>query len=103
MVMPNNFKIDFPLNEAGDTVVVGDGKVYAIPDLVCGYDYTRDVAAVFTAELLASVSGQNWTQINDLTTSGQGEIGAHYRYIKIKCSVQGALGAGTLLQYNGKS
>jgi len=103
MGMPNNFKIDIPLNNAGDTVLAEDGIVHAATDIVAGYDFTLDGGASFTGQLLGSVAGQNWTEIDDLTASGQGEIPAHYRYIKTKFSVGGALGATTLLQYNGKS
>jgi hypothetical protein len=66
-----------------------------------GYDYVRDGAAAFTAQLEASVGGQNWTNILALGASGQGTIAGHYNHVRVNVTAAGALGATTKLLVGG--
>ena len=67
-----------------------------------GYGFTRDVGALFTAELQGSVGGTTWTAIANLNATGQGAITEVYNYIRVEVTVAGALGATTFLSLAGK-
>jgi len=94
--------IDLPLNPAGDTMVVGAGAEMNIGQMSDkGYDYLKGAAAAFTAVLEGSVTGLQWTTITTLAASGQGSVAAQYNYVRVNCSVQGALD-NTVLKIAGK-
>jgi hypothetical protein len=100
MGMPNGFQIELPLNDDGDTVVVGAGPVKAMNDLVQGYDMTLGTGA-FTADLEGSVCNKRWTVIAAVADA-QGVIPAHYNFVRANATVGGAL-ANAELWYHGKS
>lgn len=103
MSMPEMRLVEFPLDVLGTGVEARTGKVFdAAQQSDKGYDYTRDPAAAFTANLEGSVSGDNWTVIVALAASGQGAVGAQYNYVRVNCSIAGALGATTRLVAAGK-
>jgi len=103
MAMPEMRLMQFPLDALGTTVQAVPGPVFDARQLTDkGYDYTRDAGAAFTANLEGSVSGDNWTVIVALAASGQGAVGAQYNYLRVNCSVAGALGATTRLVAAGK-
>lgn len=103
MSMPEMRLVEFPLDALGTGVEARVGEQFDVSQLSDkGYDYTRDAGAAFTANLEGSVSGDNWTVIVALAASGQGAVGAQYNYIRVNCSVAGALGATTRLVSAGK-
>jgi hypothetical protein len=103
MSMPEMRLVEFPLDALGTGVEARTGKVFdARQNTDKGYDYTRDAAAGFTATLEGSVSGDNWTLIVALAASSQGAVGAQYNYLRVNCTVGGAVGATTRLVAAGK-
>lgn len=103
MSMPELRLMGFPLDALGTTVEARTGTVVDARQLTDkGYDYTRDAGAAFTATLEGSVSGDNWTLVVALAASGQGAVAAQYNYLRVNCTVAGALGATTRLVAAGK-
>lgn len=103
MAMPEKRLVEFPLDALGTGVEARVGEEFDASQLTDkGFDFTRDVGAGFTANLEGSVSGDNWTLISALAASGQGAVGAQYNYLRVNCSVAGALGATTRLVAAGK-
>jgi len=102
MGMPNAAQLEIPNDGAGNAIV-GVGAEVQASDLVAGYDYIRDGGAAFTANLEGSVNRRNWTTVVALAASGQGSVGSHYNFLRVKVSAPGALGATTELWYHGKS
>lgn len=103
MSMPELRNMEFPLDALGTTVEARTGAAFDARQLTDkGYDFTRAPAAAFTADLEGSVSGENWTVVTALAASGQGAVGVHYNYLRVNCSVAGALGATTVLVAAGK-
>lgn len=95
-----NKPVPFP---GAATVTVGTGAVVDIKQLHDkGFTYVKGSGAAFTAVLEASVSGDLWTEIDDMDASAQGAIAAQYNYVRINCSAQGALGTGTKVRVTGK-
>ncbi len=66
-----------------------------------GYDIVRGGAAAFTADLEGSVAGQQWAIIVGMGVTAQGPIPAHYNYLRVNCSLGGALD-GSVLKVAGK-
>lgn len=102
MGMPNSEILQFPSNDAQITAAIGTGKVVNASDIVAGYDYQHDGDSEYTAVLEGSVAGKNWTDIVELSESGQGLVPAHYTQVRIKVTVAGAIG-DSVLMYMGKS
>jgi hypothetical protein len=101
MSIPEFQVIDFP--ESGANVVVGQGDVADFLQASDkGYEYIRDAGAGFTADLEGSVGGNIWTVIVGLAASATGAVPAHFNYVRINCTVQGAKGATTQLVVGGK-
>ena len=83
---------DLPLNPAGTDMVVAEGAEMNVGQLTDkGFDFIRGGAAAFTAALEGSVTGLQWTAIQNLNASAQGSIAAQYNYVRVKCTVAGAL------------
>lgn len=103
MAMPEMRLMEFPLDALGTTVEARPGPAFDAAQMTDkGFDFTRDPAAAFTANLEGSVSGENWTLVSALAASAQGAVGAQYNYLRVNCSVAGALGGTTRLVAAGK-
>lgn len=101
MAFPENKLIEFPQQTPG-TVDVGIVEKDVRQMSEKGYDFIRDGAAAFTANLEGSVSGRNWTLITSLAASDQGDIPAGYNLVRVDVTVAGALGSTTELIVSGK-
>ena len=102
MTMFSQFEITIP-NDGSDTTI-GNSATLDISQLTeCGFDYIRDGSAAFAASLKGSVTGLNWTEINDLTASAQGTIGGHYNYLRVEVADAEVLGATTQLKIAGRN
>ena len=104
MSFPEIRLMDLPLDALGTTVTVATGEPFDARQLTeKGYDWFRGAGAAFTANLEGSVTGATWTVIVALAASGQGAVPVHYNYLRVNCSVQGALGTGTRMLAAGKA
>jgi len=98
MANPDFPKVEIPAVAGG---IGAETRIDQIVPAAKGYDFIRGAGAGFTAQLEASVSGENWTNILALAGSGQGTIAAHYNYVRVNVTVAGALGTGTVLKVGG--
>jgi hypothetical protein len=92
-----------PLMKDATTVDDLPGPVVSLTGVIDkGYDFVRGAGAAFTAVLEGSVAGLSWTTIANLNASAQAAIGAHFNYVRINGSAEGALGTGTVCRVAGK-
>jgi len=102
MGMPNSKQLEIPSSDSGVTADVGVSNVCNASDLVAGYEITIGGAAAFVGNLEGSVGGNQWTTISALGASAQGEIPAHYRFVRVNIGTGGAID-GSEIWYHGKS
>jgi len=102
MAFPENLLLEIPNDGAGNAIV-GTSDIVRIDQMSDkGYDFIRAAGATFVGNLEGSVSMRNWTTIAALAASGQGAVGAHYNYVRVKIGTAGVLGATTELFVGGK-
>lgn len=103
MTMPEIRTMDLNENLAslGD-MAVGAGQRFDARQMTeKGYDIVRGGAAAYTADLEGSVAGQQWAVIVGMGVTAQGAIPPQYNYLRVNCSVGGALD-GSVLKVAGK-
>lgn len=103
MAMPSIRKYEFTQTVAG-TVDAGTHQEISVDDLQDkAIEYVKGTGAAYTANLEASVARGVWTVITALDASKVETIAGHFNFVRVNCSVAGALGTGTALMVAGKA
>ena len=103
MARPSIKKYEFTQTVSG-TVDAATHAVIDVSDLQDkAIDYAKGAGAAFTANLEASVAQKNWTVITALDASKVETIAGHFNFVRVNCSVAGAIGTGTELMIAGKA
>lgn len=93
---------DFPLDGAGANVLKEAGPRFNCGQLTDkGYDFQRETASTYVADLEGSVAGEQWTVITAMAADAQGVIPAHYNFVRINCGTAGTYG-GDVMKVAGK-